>query len=238
MQADLLITNARIWVARGRTVSSMAVKDGRIVALDDPNLEARETLDLGGKHVFPGWNDAHVHVWKVGHRRAQMPDLPDVNVRVVPTGVDMLAAQVQRLSSFELRVVQRDDSSVFNRHARGGAPSSHPDAGVGDEQVSLHDPQPLPLPVCSLSLSNPPLPHGGRGTAFARAKAGRGFSPRHRRIAPDDHHAVIGAARILEILGDHAVNAVAALELNADDGIEALIANDFVQVRLYRHLET
>ena len=51
MQADLLITNARIWVARGRTASSMAVKDGVIVALDDPNLKTRETLDLDRKSV-------------------------------------------------------------------------------------------------------------------------------------------------------------------------------------------
>ena len=77
MQADLLITNARIWVARGRTASSMAVKDGRIVALDDPQFKTRETLDLGGKHVYPGWNDAHVHVWKVGHLRTTMLDLRD-----------------------------------------------------------------------------------------------------------------------------------------------------------------
>ena len=77
MQADLLVTNARIWVARGQSASSMAVKDGRIVALDDSRVTATQTLDLEGKRVYPGWNDAHVHVWKVGHLRTTMLDLRD-----------------------------------------------------------------------------------------------------------------------------------------------------------------
>jgi predicted amidohydrolase YtcJ len=75
MPADLLVKNARVWVRRGLEATSFAVKDGRIVALNDANLEATRTLDLGGKRVFPGWNDAHVHVWKVGHLRTTMLDL-------------------------------------------------------------------------------------------------------------------------------------------------------------------
>ena len=77
MQADLLITNARIWVTRGHSASSMAVKDGRVIALDDSSVTATHTLDLEGKRVYPGWNDAHVHVWKVGHLRTTMLDLRD-----------------------------------------------------------------------------------------------------------------------------------------------------------------
>lgn len=96
MQADLLITNARIWVARGRTAVSMAVKGGRIVALDDPRLEARETLDLGGKNVYPGWNDAHVHVWKVGHLRTTMLDL-----RSAATLEEVYALVAQRAATLE-----------------------------------------------------------------------------------------------------------------------------------------
>jgi predicted amidohydrolase YtcJ len=77
VNADLLVTNARIWVKRGCTASSLAVRDGLIIALDEPSVTARETLDLEGKRVFPGWNDAHVHVWKVGHLRTTMLDLRD-----------------------------------------------------------------------------------------------------------------------------------------------------------------
>ena len=77
MVIDLMFINAKIWVTRGQTAQSMGVQDGRIVALNEPNLEARETIDLGGLAIYPGWNDAHVHVWKVGHLRTSMLDLRD-----------------------------------------------------------------------------------------------------------------------------------------------------------------
>ncbi len=77
MRADLLIQNAKIWVARGRTASSLAVQNGRVVALNDPSVSAVNVIDAGGANVFPGWNDAHVHVWKVGHLRTTMLDLRD-----------------------------------------------------------------------------------------------------------------------------------------------------------------
>ncbi len=79
MVIDLLFTNAKIWVAQGKTASSMGIQDGKIVALDNPNLEARDTIDLAGLAIFPGWNDAHVHVWKVGHLRTSMLDLRDAS---------------------------------------------------------------------------------------------------------------------------------------------------------------
>ncbi len=76
---DLLFTNAKIWVARGQTASSMGIQAGKIIALDTPNAEARETIDLAGLAIYPGWNDAHVHVWKVGHLRTSMLDLRDAS---------------------------------------------------------------------------------------------------------------------------------------------------------------
>ncbi len=72
---DLTFINAKIWVARGQTATSLGIQNGKIVALDNPNLEAKETIDLGGLAIYPGWNDAHVHVWKVGHLRTTMLDL-------------------------------------------------------------------------------------------------------------------------------------------------------------------
>jgi predicted amidohydrolase YtcJ len=74
MKADTLYTNAQIWVTKHQLAHSMAVKDGKIIALDQ-QLEATKTINLGGASVFPGWNDAHVHVWKVGHLRTTMLDL-------------------------------------------------------------------------------------------------------------------------------------------------------------------
>jgi predicted amidohydrolase YtcJ len=69
-----LYTNAKIWVTKNQLAHSMAVENGRIIALDQ-QLEADKTINLQGASVFPGWNDAHVHVWKVGHLRTTMLDL-------------------------------------------------------------------------------------------------------------------------------------------------------------------
>jgi predicted amidohydrolase YtcJ len=74
-----MFINAKIWVARGKTASSMGLQNGKIVGLDNPKLEAQETIDLGGLAIYPGWNDAHVHVWKVGHLRTSMLDLRDAS---------------------------------------------------------------------------------------------------------------------------------------------------------------
>lgn len=74
MKADVLFTNANIWVGKNHLAHSMALKDGKILALDQ-HMKAVQTINLGGTAVFPGWNDAHVHVWKVGHLRTTMLDL-------------------------------------------------------------------------------------------------------------------------------------------------------------------
>jgi hypothetical protein len=63
------------------SVDAVAVRDGRIAAagsLDEiENLAGplTERVDLGGRVVVPGFNDAHVHVWKVGHLLTGMLDL-------------------------------------------------------------------------------------------------------------------------------------------------------------------
>src|SRR3972149_10158241 len=50
----------------GPRVESIAIRDGRIVALGDYEqlrlLEAREVIDAGGLHVFPGVIDTHFHI--------------------------------------------------------------------------------------------------------------------------------------------------------------------------------
>src|SRR5687768_7169558 len=60
---------------------AVAVRDGRIAAVGSlESIEAlaepaTERVDLGGRAVIPGFNDAHVHVWKVGHLLTGMLDL-------------------------------------------------------------------------------------------------------------------------------------------------------------------
>ncbi|MCK6591308.1 MAG: amidohydrolase [Polyangiaceae bacterium] len=60
---------------------AVAVRGERIVAagsLDEIQKMSgapTEHIDLGGRAVVPGFNDAHVHVWKVGHLLTGMLDL-------------------------------------------------------------------------------------------------------------------------------------------------------------------
>ncbi len=64
---DLLITNARIVDGTGSTPinGSVAVKDGRIVAVGRVEGSADETIDAGGRVLAPGFIDVHTHSEKI-----------------------------------------------------------------------------------------------------------------------------------------------------------------------------
>ena len=67
--ADSIYVNGKIVTvdAKDSTVSAMAVKDGKILAVgSDAEIEvlagpATQMVDLGGKTVLPGINDCHMH---------------------------------------------------------------------------------------------------------------------------------------------------------------------------------
>jgi predicted amidohydrolase YtcJ len=70
LAADMVLVNGRIFVADsgGTIVQAMAVRDGKVVAAGS-DAEARalagpgtRVVDLAGRLVTPGFNDAHVHV--------------------------------------------------------------------------------------------------------------------------------------------------------------------------------
>ena len=63
------------------TAVAMAVRDGKIVGVG-PVAEMRSLagpgagrVDLGGRTMIPGFNDAHAHLWKIGHLLTTMVDL-------------------------------------------------------------------------------------------------------------------------------------------------------------------
>src|SRR5688572_11053467 len=66
---DLIVTNARVTTldARASEAQALAVRDGRIVALGSAESVARlagaltRTVDAGGRRVFPGLIDSHIH---------------------------------------------------------------------------------------------------------------------------------------------------------------------------------
>lgn len=65
-------------------LESLLIADGKIVAAgrlaDVENLATSNTkrINLEGRTLLPGFNDAHVHVWKVGQLRTTMLDLRGV----------------------------------------------------------------------------------------------------------------------------------------------------------------
>lgn len=65
-------------------VDCLAIRDGVILEsgfyprLKDHFPVDVRILDLPGQHVLPGFNDAHVHTWKVGHLRTSMLDVRGV----------------------------------------------------------------------------------------------------------------------------------------------------------------
>ncbi|WP_202844403.1 amidohydrolase [Luteimonas saliphila] len=68
--AEILLVNGRLWTGDERQpqASAIAVRDGRIVAVGDDAVvaatvsETAVRIDLGGRRVVPGINDAHVHL--------------------------------------------------------------------------------------------------------------------------------------------------------------------------------
>ena len=72
----------------------MVVRDGVIEAVgSEVGLQAREAdehIDLQGKWVMPGFNDAHIHVWKVGQLESFIVDL---------RGIESIAAIQNKLKS-------------------------------------------------------------------------------------------------------------------------------------------
>lgn len=83
-KADLLIVNGKIWTgdASKPWAEWVAVKGEKIHAIgtkDKPYKgEARQTIDLNGRLMLPGFNDSHVHFASAGHLLLNI-NLLDVN---------------------------------------------------------------------------------------------------------------------------------------------------------------
>jgi predicted amidohydrolase YtcJ len=76
---------------RNPVVSAFSVENGLITATGkdhDFNLGGATRVDLRGKTVLPGFNDAHIHLWKVGQLSDYILDL---------RGIDSIAAMIERV---------------------------------------------------------------------------------------------------------------------------------------------
>jgi len=69
MNADLVINNGKVVSPDAVIEASVAVKDGRILAVGAPEAmpATKETLDVAGMHILPGAIDVHVHFRDPGY---------------------------------------------------------------------------------------------------------------------------------------------------------------------------
>ncbi len=108
--ADLILANAVVRPGLGAApASTVVVRDGVIAAVGDARVASAaqagaRRLDLGGRTVVPAFNDAHAHVWKIGHLLTTMLDL---------RGVESLAALTARVAAFAQRLP--DDAWLLGR---------------------------------------------------------------------------------------------------------------------------
>ena len=82
---DVVLHNAQVLARAGRgRASAVAVSRGRIARVGDSAELLRAAgpatirRDMGGRTIVPGFNDAHAHIWKIGHLRTTMLDLRGV----------------------------------------------------------------------------------------------------------------------------------------------------------------
>jgi predicted amidohydrolase YtcJ len=104
LHAELIIHNGtiRTMEAQHPTAEAVAVTNGRILAVGA--LEAVEAtahgntrrLDLAGRTLIPGFNDAHVHLWKVG---VLLTSLLDARAAALPTIAAIVEAFRKRAAS-------------------------------------------------------------------------------------------------------------------------------------------
>jgi predicted amidohydrolase YtcJ len=99
---DLVLYNATVLTqADPAHAQAVGIRDGRIACVghgDEVLSAATATtrrVDLGGRTLVPGFNDAHAHVWKIGHLLTTMLDV---------RGVGSIDELVSRVSAFGTRL--------------------------------------------------------------------------------------------------------------------------------------
>src|SRR5262245_3159128 len=93
--SDLLLVNGHVLTyAATPTATTILVREGCIAAVGDAQIadaaSHAKRIDLEGRTVVPGFNDAHAHIWKIGHLLTTMLDLRGVE------SVEALVDQVRR----------------------------------------------------------------------------------------------------------------------------------------------
>jgi predicted amidohydrolase YtcJ len=109
--SDAILYNGRVLTQTQPAVAAaVAIRDGRIATVgESADLmraanERTTRIDLRGRTLIPGFNDAHAHIWKIGHLLTSMVDLRRV------TSMTRLVDEVRRVAADRPR-----DSWVLGR---------------------------------------------------------------------------------------------------------------------------
>lgn len=136
--SDLLLVNGHVLTgSTPAAASTVVVRGGKIDAVGDASLAASAAglpaIDLRGRTVVAGFNDAHAHIWKIGHLLTTMLDLRTVG------SLDEL---VEKVSAFRSRLP--DGAWLLGRGfneaamAEGRVPTRHDlDRAAPDQPVVL-----------------------------------------------------------------------------------------------------
>jgi predicted amidohydrolase YtcJ len=94
---DLVLHNGRVLTQTASPpAAAVGIRDGRIAAVGrDADVlcaagPSTRRIDLAGRTLVPGLNDAHAHIWKIGHLLTTMLDLRGVG------SIDELTERVRR----------------------------------------------------------------------------------------------------------------------------------------------
>lgn len=91
--ADLLLKNGRLVNVFSGEIhpASIAIKDGLVIGFGD--YEAAETVDVGGRHIAPGFIDGHLHL------ESTMLNIPEFAKNVVPWGTTAVVADPHEIGN-------------------------------------------------------------------------------------------------------------------------------------------
>jgi predicted amidohydrolase YtcJ len=98
--ADLLLTGGRVWTAEAAApwAQAVAVRDGKILYVGDAARAARHrgpktrVVELGGRLVAPGFNDAHIHLMGGALSLERVDLIEDQSVDAVQARIRAFAA--------------------------------------------------------------------------------------------------------------------------------------------------
>ncbi|GAA2013462.1 amidohydrolase [Brevibacterium samyangense] len=127
MQLDLLLTHANaITLDESRpTARTLGVWNGRFVGVDEEveGMSAKETVDLGGSTVLPGFNDVHCHTSWFGLT------LASVDVEHLPGGLPEVYAKLAEAAQ-SLPDGEWINATGYSHHDYEG---QYPDIGILDK---------------------------------------------------------------------------------------------------------